>query len=159
REQGLPELGRKGMDYLLKQIREDLDRMNVRFDRWFSEQSLYDEGRVQRSIDALRERGFVLEREGAIWFTTSALGDDNDSVRVRSHGRAPSFAFDAAYQYDKPIERGYDIAIDVWGADHQGHVPRMKAVVGAIGADPARLTVLIYQLVNLVRNGRPIAMG
>jgi len=159
REQALPDLGRKGMDYLLAQIREDLDRMNVRFDRWFSEQSLYDEGKVQRSIDALRERGFVVEREGAIWFTSSALGDDKDSVLVRSNGLPTYFASDVAYHYDKLIERGYDVAIDVWGADHQGHVPRMKAVVGAVGADPSRLTVLLYQLVNLVRDGRPIAMG
>jgi arginyl-tRNA synthetase len=149
------EAGRKGMDLLLEQIRHDLDRMNVRFDRWFSEQSLFDEGAVKRAIDALRDRGYVVEREGAIWFNSTALGDDRDSVLVRSNGLPTYFASDVAYHYNKLIERGYDLAIDIWGADHQGHVPRMKAVVGAIGGDPSHLTILLYQLVNLVRNGRP----
>ena len=153
------EVGRKGMDRLLEQIRHDLDRMNVRFDRWFSEQSLFDDGAVKRAIDALRERGYVIEREGAIWFASSALGEDRDSVLVRSNSLPTYFASDVAYHYNKLIERGYELAIDVWGADHQGHVPRMKAVVGAIGGDPSHLTVLLYQLVNLVRNGRPVAMG
>jgi len=157
--EALPHLGRKGMDLLLAQIRNDLERVNVRFDRWFSEQSLYDGGAVQRAIDALRERGYVIEREGAIWFASSALGDDKDSVLVRSNGLPTYFASDVAYHYDKLIERGYDLAIDVWGADHQGHVPRMKAVVGAIGGDPTHLVVLLYQLVNLIRDGRPIPMG
>jgi arginyl-tRNA synthetase len=147
------------MDLLLEQIRHDLDRMNVRFDRWFSEQSLFDEGAVKRAIDALRERGYVVEREGATWFNSTALGDDRDSVLVRSNGLPTYFASDVAYHYNKLIERGYDLAVDIWGADHQGHVPRMKAVVGAIGGDPSHLTILLYQLVNLVRNGRPVAMG
>ncbi len=159
REEAAPILGRKGMDILLTQIREDLDRMNVRFDRWFNEQSLFDEGKVQRAIDSLRERGFVVEREGAIWFTSSTLGEDKDNVLIRSNGLPTYFASDVAYHYDKLVERGYDQAIDIWGADHQGHVPRMKAVVGALGADPARLVVLLYQLVNLVRQGQPVAMG
>src|SRR5581483_9083593 len=104
----LLEIGRKGMDLLLEQIREDLDRMNVRFDRWFSEQSLFDEGAVKRAIGALRERGYVTEREGAIWFASSALGDDRDSVLVRSNGLPTYFASDVAYHYNKLIERGYD---------------------------------------------------
>jgi arginyl-tRNA synthetase len=159
REQACLELGARGVDLLLAQIREDLDRLNVGFDRWFSETSLYDEERVDRAIGALRERGYVLEREGAIWFASSALGEDKDSVLVRSNGQPTYFASDVAYHFDKLVERGYDLAIDVWGADHQGHVPRMKAVVGALGVDPSRLVVLIYQLVNIVRQGRPVSMG
>jgi arginyl-tRNA synthetase len=159
REEAGPILGRKGMEILIAQIREDLERMNVRFDRWFNEQSLFDEGNVQRAIDSLRERGFVVEREGAIWFTSSSLGEDKDNVLIRSNGLPTYFASDVAYHYDKLVERAYDQAIDIWGADHQGHVPRMKAVVGALGADSSRLVVLLYQLVNLVRQGQPVAMG
>ncbi len=147
------------MDILIAQIREDLERMNVRFDRWFNEQSLFDDGKVQRAVDSLRERGFVVEREGAIWFASSALGEDKDNVLIRSNGLPTYFASDIAYHYDKLVERGYDQAIDIWGADHQGHVPRMKAVVAALGVDPSRLVVLLYQLVNLVRQGQPVAMG
>ncbi len=159
REEAALILGRKGMDILIAQIREDLERMNVRFDCWFNEQSLFDERKVQRAIESLRERGYVVEREGAIWFTSSALGEDKDNVLIRSNGLPTYFASDVAYHYDKLVERAYDQAIDIWGADHQGHVPRMKAVVGALGVDPSRLVVLLYQLVNLVRHGQPVAMG
>lgn len=155
----LQEMGRRAMDLLLSQIREDLERLNVRFDHWFSESSLYDGGRVQQAIEALRQRGYVVEREGAIWFSSSAAGEDKDNVLVRSNGQPTYFASDVAYHYDKLVERGFDLAIDVWGADHQGHVPRMKAVVGALGVDSSRLAVLIYQLVNIVRGGRPVSMG
>jgi arginyl-tRNA synthetase len=152
-------LGRKGMDILLGGVREDLVRMNVTFDRWFSEQSLFDQGKVQRAIETLRERGFVVEREGAIWFASSALGEDKDNVLIRSNGQPTYFASDVAYHRDKLVDRAYDLAIDIWGADHQGHVPRMKAVVGALGSDPAKLVVLLYQLVNLVRHGEREQMG
>jgi arginyl-tRNA synthetase len=159
RDEAAAALGRKGMDILVAQIREDLVRMNVHFDRWFNEQSLFDDGKVQRAVERLREGGYVVEREGAIWFTSSSLGEDKDNVLIRSNGLPTYFASDVAYHQDKLVERAYDLAIDIWGADHQGHVPRMKAVVGALGADPARLVVLIYQLVNLVRHGAPVAMG
>jgi arginyl-tRNA synthetase len=159
REHALPDLGRQGMTMILDQVREDLESLNVRFDRWFYERTLFDEGAVQQALDALRERGYVSEREDAIWFTSSALGEDKDNVLVRSNGLPTYFASDVAYHYDKLVGRGYDLAIDIWGADHQGHVPRMKAVVGALGVDPARLVVLIYQLVNLLKDGQPVAMG
>lgn len=159
REQALAEAGRLGMERVLEGVRDDLERLNVRFDRWFYEHSLFDSGLVQRALDFLIARGYVVEREGAIWFASSSLGEDRDNVLVRSNGQPTYFASDVAYHHDKLVERGYDLAVDVWGADHQGHVPRMKAVVAAIGADPARLQVVIYQLVNLVRGGRPLAMG
>ncbi|MEA2640063.1 MAG: arginyl-tRNA synthetase, partial [Chloroflexota bacterium] len=111
------------------------------------------------AIARLRDRGYVNEREGALWFTSSALGEDKDNVLVRSNGLPTYFASDIAYHYDKLVERGYDLAIDIWGADHQGHVPRMKAVMTALGADESRLVVLLYQLVNLIRDGKPVAMG
>jgi arginyl-tRNA synthetase len=152
-------IGRLAMGMLIEQIQADLALMNVRFDRWFYEQSLFDEGRVQAALDALRERGFVVEREGAVWFTSTQVGDERDNVLVRSNGLPTYFASDVAYHFDKLVERGFDQAIDIWGADHQGHVPRMKAVVGALGVDPSRLTVLLYQLVNLIKDGQLMAMG
>ncbi|HEY3116470.1 MAG TPA: arginine--tRNA ligase [Chloroflexota bacterium] len=152
-------LGRLGVQLLLDQIREDLERLGVRFDRWFYEQSLFDEGKIDAALDLLRQGGRVVEREGAIWFTSASVGEDRDNVLVRSNGLPTYFASDVAYHRDKFIERGFDMVVDVWGADHQGHVPRMKAVVEALGVDPARLVVLLYQLVNLVRGGRPVPMG
>ena len=107
----------------------------------------------------LRERGFVVEREGAVWFTSSALGDEKDNVLVRSTGQPTYFASDIAYHYDKFIVRGFDRVIDIWGADHQGHVPRMKAAVNALGVDPERLTITIYQLVSLKRGGEVVKLS
>jgi arginyl-tRNA synthetase len=110
-------------------------------------------------MNLLRQKGHVTERDGAVWFASSDLGEDKDNVLVRSNGQPTYFASDIAYHYDKFIRRGFDRVIDVWSADHQGHVPRMKAVVGALGIDPDRLTLMIYQLVNLVRDGKPVRMG
>lgn len=158
-EAAKPLLGRLGMDLLLEQIHEDLERLGVRFDRWFYEQSLFDEGRIDRALRQLREDEYVVEREGATWLTSSSLGDDKDNVLIRSNGIPTYFASDIAYHQDKFFERQFDQVIDVWGADHQGHVPRMKSAVEALGVDQARLTVIIYQLVNLVRQGKPVRMG
>ena len=105
-------------------------------------------------------RGIRLERDGAIWFTSSNLGDDKDNVIVRSGGRGPTyFASDIAYHYDKFVRRGFDRVIDVWGADHQGHVSRVKTAVSAFGVDPERLTVLLYQLVTVKRGGQVVRMS
>jgi arginyl-tRNA synthetase len=159
RDQAQAELGRLGVARLLAGIRDDLAGMGVQFDAWYSEQSLFDEGLVQEALDRLRARDYVAEREGAIWFTSSDLGEDKDNVLIRSNGMATYFASDIAYHYDKLVRRGFDTAIDIWGADHQGHVPRMRAVLTALGLDPDRLRVVVYQLVNLVREGKPIRMG
>jgi arginyl-tRNA synthetase len=152
-------LGRLGVERLLGQIRDDLAGMGVRFDAWYSEQQLFDDGLVQEALDRLRGQGYVAEREGAVWFTSSDLGEDKDNVLIRSNGMATYFSSDIAYHYDKLVRRGFDTAIDIWGADHQGHVPRMKAVLTALGLDPARLQVVVYQLVNLIRDGKPVRMG
>jgi arginyl-tRNA synthetase len=153
------ELGRLGMARLLDGIRADLGEMGVRFDDWYSEQSLFDAGLVAEAMDRLRQQGYVAEREGAVWFTSSDLGEDKDNVLIRSNGVPTYFSSDIAYHYDKLVRRGYDTAIDIWGADHQGHVPRMRAVLTALGLDPDRLRVVVYQLVNLVRDGKPVRMG
>ena len=159
REEAQPKVGRLGTEKMVERIRADLGRMNVHFDSWFSEQSLYDSSLVSKTIDMLRERGYVAEREGAVWLISSALGDDKDNVLIRTNGAPTYFASDVAYHYDKFALRGFDRVIDVWGADHQGHVPRMKAMVSALSIDPDRLTLLLYQLVSLKRGGKAVRMS
>ena len=150
------EIGRLGVELMVEQIKADLAGLNVTYDRWFRERTLYAEGGgYDETMALLRERGYVAQREGAIWFTSSELGEDKDNVLVRSGGAPTYFASDIAYHRDKFLVRGFDWVIDVWGADHQGHVSRMKAAVEALGVDPARLHILIYQLV-MVRRGSEV---
>ncbi len=149
--EAMRELGRIGMEKIIQSIRSDLELLGVTFDVWFSEGSLYQEGQYQRSMSLLREKGYIGEKEGAIWFVSTALGEDKDNVLVRSDGSPTYFASDIAYHYNKFIERGFDKGINIWGADHQGHVSRMKAAVGALGIDPERLQIIISQMVTLRR--------
>ena len=107
----------------------------------------------------LREAGHVVERDGAVWFASTELGEDRDNVVIRSNGQPTYFASDIAYHYEKLALRGFDRVIDVWAADHHGHVPRMKAVLGALGIDPERLTILLYQLVKLFKDGKELKMS
>src|SRR5262249_42488483 len=152
-------LGQLGVERLIEQVRADLTDMNVVFDNWYSEQSLFDRGLVAEALERLRALGYVAVREGATWFTSSELGEDKDTVLIRSNGAPTYFASDIAYHYEKLVTRGFGRAIDIWGADHQGHVSRMNAVLPALGLDPDRLRIIIYQLVNLVREGKPVRMG
>ncbi|MBI3954384.1 MAG: arginine--tRNA ligase [Chloroflexi bacterium] len=147
----MPELRASALRFTLDRIREDLALLGIGFDEWFSEQGLYDSGLYDRVMALLRERGHVQEKEGARWFVSTALGEDKDNVLVRSSGLPTYFASDIAYHYDKFVARGFDRVIDIWGADHQGHVSRMKAVMTALGLDPARLQIVISQLVTLRR--------
>ena len=110
-------------------------------------------------LDILRKAGFLAEKEGATWFISSALGEDKDNVVIRSDGSPTYFAADIAYHYNKFVERGFNKVINVWGADHQGHVSRLKAVVGALGIDPARLTIIIHQMVTLKRGGELVRVS
>ena len=151
RKDALQELGRIGREKMVQLIREDLLCIRVEFDNWFSEDSLYQEGEYEKSMNKLREGGYILEREGARWFASTALGEDKDNVLVRSTGAPTYFATDIAYHYNKFLERGYAQAIDIWGADHQGHVPRMKAAMAALGIEPKQLTIMISQMVALKR--------
>ena len=144
-------LGQLGLDRMIEQIRTDLEALGVTFDVWFSEQSLYDGGQYEKVKSILGEQGYLAEKEGATWFTSTALGEDKDNVVVRGDGSPTYFAADIAYHYNKFAERRFDRVIDIWGADHQGHVSRMKAVLGAFGVDPERLGVIIAQLVTLRR--------
>ncbi len=143
---------------ILAGIDDDLRAFGVHFDHWYSEQGLYDRGEVERGIALLKERNLTYEREGALWFRTTDFGDDKDRVLVRSNGATTYFASDVAYHKEK-FDRGYDRVIDVWGADHHGYVPRMKAVLAGLGRNPEDLGIILVQLVNLLREGEQVAMS
>ena len=157
-DEALMTCARFAAERIIAGIRDDLLDFGVAFDRWFSEQSLYDDGRVARSIEAFRDNGQIYESEGALWFNTSQYGDEKDRVVVRGNGRTTYFASDIAYHQEK-FERGFERVIDVWGADHHGYIARMKASVAASGIDPERFEVILVQLVNLLRAGAPVAMS
>lgn len=155
-----PELGTLGIELMVRHIRATLERFGVNYDRWYSERSLYDgDGAYDRAMAILREAGTLVEREGALWFTSSDLGEDKDNVVVRSDGRPTYYASDIAYHWDKFIRRGFDLVIDVWGADHHGHVSRLKTATKAVGGDPNALHVLLYQLVFLKRGGDAVKIA
>ena len=152
-EKAIDGIGIVGLRKVMESIKTDLGLIGVGFDGWFSEKSLYEGGQYEKAMSLLRERGYVVEKEGAVWFASSELGDDKDNVLVRSNGVPTYFASDVAYHYNKFVERKFDRVINIWGADHQGHVPRMKAVLHALGIDPIRLQVIITQMVTLRRGG------
>ena len=153
-------LGALGIELMVRNIRATLERFGVRYNRWYSEKSLYNpEGAYATAIEVLREKGMLAEREGALWFTSSELGEDKDNVVVRSDGRPTYYASDIAYHWDKFVRREFDLVIDVWGADHHGHVSRLKTATGAIGGDPNALHVLLYQLVFLNRGGEAVKIA
>lgn len=155
-EQALKEIGDLGREKMVTSIRKDLDLVGVDFDNWFSERSLFENKEYDRAMGRLREKNYLSERENALWFSSSLLGDDKDNVVVRSTGEPTYFASDIAYHYNKFVERNFDHVIDIWGADHQGHVPRMKAAVEALGVNPEALTVLVCQLVTLKRGAETV---
>lgn len=153
-------LGRIGLERMLEQIRADLELLGVRFDVWFSEQrELHDTGRVSRIIERLKQEGHTEEREGALWFVSTGLGEDKDNVLIRSNGTPTYFAADIAYHYNKFMERGFDRVVDVWGADHQGHVSRVKAAMAALGIPPERLQIIIGQMVSLRRGDEVVKVS
>jgi len=147
-----------GLDSILNDIREDLKDFGVIFDNWFSEQTLADHGLIQQAVEQLRERGYVEERDGALWFLSTQFGDEKDRVVIRDNGQATYFASDIAYHLDK-FQRGYDRVINIWGADHHGYVARVKAAMSALGAQPERLDILLVQFANLYRNGERVPMS
>ncbi len=157
--EAVPLLGQLGLDKVLKQVRADLELLGVSFDVWFSEQSLYEKGQYQTAMSLLRQGGYIAEKEDAIWFASTALGEDKDNVVVRGDGSPTYFATDIAYHYNKFLERKFDRVINIWGADHQGHVSRMKVVVGALGISPERLQVIISQMVTLRRGGEVVRIS
>ena len=146
------DLSEQGM---IAQQKADLAAFGVTFDTWFSEATLHADGRVARAIESIKERGYTYEKDGALWFKSTAFGDDKDRVLIRSDGTPTYMTGDLAYSKDK-LDRGFDRAINVWGADHAGYVARTKASLAALGYDPARLDVLLYQLVSIVKNGEVV---
>lgn len=143
------ELGRLGVQAQLAEIRRDVERLGIAFDSWFSEQSLFDSGAVDAMLERLRGLGFVGERDGAVWFLATQLGLDKDEVLIRSNGMPTYFTTDIAYHLDKLEARAFDRAVDVVGADHAGHLPRMFAALRALGIDEARLGMVVTQLVSV----------
>lgn len=147
-----------GLNTILDDIRDDLERFGVVYDSWYSERSLVERGLVNLAIERLREAGQVYARDGALWFRSSAFGDEKDRVLERENGQTTYFASDIAYHMDK-LERGFERVIDVWGADHHGYVPRVKAALQALGEDPSRLDVLLVQFAVLYRGGEKVQMS
>jgi arginyl-tRNA synthetase len=153
------ELGGLAAKKIMGWIEADLRRARVEFDNWFTESRVIREGDFLRVLDLLRERGLIYEREGATWLSSQELGDERDRVLIKSDGRPTYTATDIAYHYDKFLVRAFDRVIDVWGADHQGQVPSMKAIVRALGVDLERFDIIIYQMVNVLRHGEVVRMG
>jgi arginyl-tRNA synthetase len=149
---------RFALEVQLADCRSDLAEFGVTFDQWYSERSLYDSGRVERALKRLEERGHVYEQDGAKWFRSSSYGDEKDRVVRRENGQYTYFASDIAYHLDK-FERGFDIAIDVWGADHHGYMARVKGALAALGLDPQRLTIALVQFAVLYRGGERVSMS
>ena len=140
----------------LASIKHDLTDLDIEFDQWYSEREMRARGEVEAALQTLTDAGHVTRREGATWFVGGEGADDRENVLVRSRGDPTYFATDIAYHHDKFRERTFDLVIDIWGADHQGHVPRMKAAMEALGIDPARLEILVAQMVG-VRSGDGLA--
>lgn len=143
----------------IERIRKALESYGVKFDVWFSEQSLYDTGELEETMNLLKQRGYTEEREGAVWFKASKLGCEKDEVIVRNNGVPTYLATDIAYHRNKFVKRNFDRVINLWGADHHGHVARMKAALKALDIDPDKLDVVIFQLVRLYRNGEIARMS
>jgi arginyl-tRNA synthetase len=157
--EAMSQLGQIGLEKIIKLIKGDLERLGVTFDVWFSERSLYDKGQYQKAMALLHQGGYITEKEGATWFISTALGDDKDNVVVRGDSSPTYFASDIAYHYNKFLERKFERVINIWGADHQGHISRMKAVVGALGISPERLQVIISQMVTLRRGDEVVRVS
>ncbi len=143
----------------IENMKAALEKYRIYYDTWFSEKSLHDSGAVMEAVKLLGERGHTYEKDGAIWYKATAFGADKDEVLVRQNGIPTYFAADIAYHHNKLATRGFDTAIDVWGADHHGHVARMKASMDAVGLSGDRLDVVLMQLVNLMRDGVPERMS
>jgi len=143
---------------ILFSIKEDLKDFGITFDIWQSERELYEKGDIEKSIEDLKIRGFIYEKDGALWFRSTAFGDDKDRVIIKQDGEYTYFTSDIAY-HRKKIEKRYDELIDIWGADHHGYIPRVKAVIEALGYPKERLKVLLVQMVNLLRGGKPVQMS
>ncbi len=159
REEALAALMALGREQVLASIGASVERLGIHFDCWFSEQSLYADGIFDRVMAALREGGLTEFKDGAVWLKTSALGSDRDEVLIRSDGRPGYYASDVAYHFNKFVERGFDRVMDVWAVDHQNQARRMPFLMKALGLDPRRLDIVLYDLVRLYRDGQEVKLS
>jgi arginyl-tRNA synthetase len=143
---------------ILSGIKDDLKSFGVDFDIWQSERELFDSGEVEKAIDDLRGKGYIYEKDGAVWFRATAFGDEKDRVIIKQDGEYTYFTSDIAY-HKKKIDQEYDEIIDIWGADHHGYIPRVQAVIEALGYPKEKLKVILVQMVNLLRGGKPVQMS
>ncbi|WP_434510961.1 arginine--tRNA ligase [Desulfitobacterium sp. AusDCA] len=151
-------LVRYALEEKLINIRQTLADMGVHYDVWFSEQSLHDSGAVKKAMEDMEKQGYIYEKEGALWLKSTLFGDEKDEVVVRSNGTPTYFAADIAYHRNK-FERGFDRVINIWGADHHGHVARMKGAMSALGYNPDNLQIILMQLVRLIQDGEVVRMS
>jgi arginyl-tRNA synthetase len=151
-------IGEKAAQIILGWIKDDLERFQVRFNRWYHEVDLYTNGLVPQLLEELRSKGYLYEDEGALWFKSTLFGDEKNRVVIRGNKATTYFASDIAYHKDK-YNRGYDRLIDIWGADHHGYIPRMEAAIQALGCDRSVFKVILVQLVNLLREGKQVSMS
>jgi arginyl-tRNA synthetase len=147
-----------GLDSILDDIKNDLQEFGVEYQEWFSEQHLMDDGSVDLALNRLQASGYLYEKDGATWFASSQLGDEKDRVVRRENGQYTYFASDIAYHMNK-LDRGFDQIIDIWGADHHGYIPRVKAAIQALGADVNKLKVLLVQFATLYRGEEKVQMS
>ncbi|MCM3022193.1 arginine--tRNA ligase [Heyndrickxia ginsengihumi] len=147
-----------GLDYEMEKLKKDLENFRVPFDVWYSETSLYESGKIDEMLKLLNEKGHVYEKDGATWFRSTTFGDDKDRVLIKNDGSYTYLTPDIAYHKDK-FDRGFQTLINIWGADHHGYIPRMKAAMEALGYNPEKLEVEIIQLVHLFKNGEKVKMS
>ena len=151
------------VDYALplniKGLEDDLLKYRIKYDVWFKESSLYESGAIDDILKILREKGLLYEKDGAVWYKATEYGDEKDEVLVRANGNPTYFAGDIAYHYNKFAVRGFDRVINVWGADHHGHVARLKGAMNAVGLDGDKLDIVLMQLVRLVRDGEVVKVS
>ena len=148
-----------GLALMLKAIKHDLKTLRVHMDEWFSEKSLYENGTYDEVKSKLNKNDLLLKKDNALWFTSSKLGDDKDNVVEKSNGNPTYFASDIAYHYNKFKLRDFEIVVDIWGSDHQGHIPRLKTVMKSLEIDPSRLKFIITQMVKLKRGSKSVKMS
>lgn len=155
---GYRDIFQTGLNNILGDIKKDLQEFGVDYQEWFSEQHLMDDGSVEKALKRLQASGHLYQKDGATWFASSQLGDDKDRVVRRENGQYTYFASDIAYHMNK-LDRGFDQIIDIWGADHHGYIPRVKAAIEALGADAAKLKVLLVQFATLYRGEEKVQMS
>ena len=147
-----------GLKYEMSKLKRDLENFRVGFDVWYSETSLYQDGKIDAALAVLKENGHIYEQDGATWFRSTELGDDKDRVLIKQDGSYTYLTPDIAYHRNK-LERGFETLINIWGADHHGYIPRMKAAIEALGYNRNQLEVEIIQLVHLYKNGEKMKMS